>query len=173
MSLRHTFIVGVMCGALTASVTYAEDSAQTLYQDALAKEQALRANPNPPVNEWEPVIRAYEAVVRRYPASAYSDNALWQAAGLARDLSAHTGDLRDQYRAARLLRTLVSEYPSSKLVPAAVVEITRLAGSGLGAVPARRQPADTTSSPAPPNPVSEPAASAMRRAAPVVIRAIN
>jgi len=173
MSLRHTFIVGVMCGALTASVTYAEDSAQTPYQDALAKEQALRANPNPPVNEWESVIRAYEAVVRRYPASAYSDNALWQAAGLARDLSAHTGDVRDQYRASRLLRTLVSEYPSSKLVPAAVVEITRLAGADLVALPARRQPAETTSTPVPPHSVSEPSASALRRAAPVVIRAIN
>ena len=173
MTLRQTLLVGVTCGTLTASAAYAEDFAQTLYREALAQEQALRASSNPPAGEWESVIRAYEAVVRRYPTSAYSDNALWQAAGLARDRSAETGDSRDRDRASRLLRTLVSEYPSSRLVPASVVEITRLAGAGLSAGPVARQPAEPASSLASPKPVGEPSAPATRRTAPVVIRTVT
>jgi len=38
------------------------------------------------------LLATYEAVVRRYPASSYSDNALWQAAHLAIDAYARFGD---------------------------------------------------------------------------------
>ena len=98
---------------------------------------------------------------------------LFRSAGLARDRSVQTGDVRDRDRASRLLRTMVSDYPSSKLVPAAVVEIARLTGADLGAARAGRRGADTVSSPATPNFNSDLAGSTTRLAPPVVIRAIN
>jgi N-acetylmuramoyl-L-alanine amidase len=154
----------------------AQDSAETLYREALASEQDLRADSNPPTERWLSVIRAYEAIVRRYPASGYSDNALWQAASLARDLYAQNGDFRERDRAARLLRSLVSEYPSSKLVPAAVVEVTRLAGAGIG-------PDATSPSGGEPTPLESPQGLAPRptvpatvpltRSAPIAVRAVT
>lgn len=185
MSTRVAVIIGVLCSAMAVPPARAADSAQELYRDALAKEYALRESANPPPSDWHAVIRAYEAIVRRYPTSGYSDNALWQAAGLARDLFAQTGDSREKDLAARLLRNLVSEYPSSKLVPAAVVDITSLAGAGLGAV-SRPQQAPETASPPTSRPTAPPSASppsagralsgppaSPTRTAPVLVRAIN
>lgn len=179
-------VIGVLCSAIIGPPARAADSAQELYRDALAKEHALRETANPPPSDWHAVIRAYETVVRRYPTSGYSDNALWQAAGLARDLFAQTGDSREKDLAARLLRDLVSEYPSSKLVPAAVVDITSLAGAGLGAASRPPQATETGSPP----PTSRPAAASSgsppyagrtspgppaspTRTAPVLVRAIK
>ena len=172
MTLRLTVVIGVLCCVVTVPPAHAADSAQDLYREALANEQALRAEPSPPLSKWLSAIRAYEAVVRRYPTSGYSDNALWQAAGLARDLFAETGDLHEKDRAATLLRSLVSEYPSSKLVPAAVVEITSLAGAGLATATIPHKAAATAAPPSPSKPVPTPSTS-LTRAAPVVVRAIN
>src|SRR5262249_24887652 len=58
---------------------------------------------------------SYEAVVRRYPASGYSDNALWNAGRLALDAFARFNQPEDQDTGERLLRKLVSMYPTSKL----------------------------------------------------------
>jgi len=175
MSLRLIVVIGVLGSALVAPVARAADSAQDLYREALAKERALRAAANPSPGEWVSAIREYEAVVRRFPTSGFSDNALWQAAGLARDLSAETGDVRQKDRAAKLLRSLVSEYPSSKLVPAAVLEITSLVGAGLGAaaIPPKAAAAATT---LPPPPDSKPAAASpalLAHPTPILVRAIN
>jgi N-acetylmuramoyl-L-alanine amidase len=146
MPVKWIAILTVLCAAGTASVGAAGNSAPADYREALAQEQALHAVPDPPVTQYESAIRAYENIVRRYPTSGYSDNALWQAAGLSRDLFTHTGERRQLERAARFLRALVSEYPASTLVPAAVLEVTRLMGSGApqpsrSAAPVRPPPA--------------------------------
>jgi N-acetylmuramoyl-L-alanine amidase len=127
--LRPVFIAFYLIVA--AVPARAADPAQVPYQEALAKEQALRAAENPTPAEYRAVIRAYETIVRRYPSSAFSDNALWQAAGLARESHAKAQDPQDLERAVRLLRSLVTEYPSSKLVPSAVVEIARMTDTDL------------------------------------------
>jgi N-acetylmuramoyl-L-alanine amidase len=175
MSLRRIVVIGVLGSALVAPVARAADSAQDLYREALAKERALRAAANPSPGEWMSAIREYEAVVRRFPTSGYSDNALWQAAGLARDLFAETGDVREKDRAAKLLRSLVSEYPSSKLVPAAVLEITSLAGTGLGAaaLPPKAAAAATTTSPPPDSKPVAASPALLTHPTPVLVRAIN
>ena len=176
MKLPRTVVIVVLSTVFAMPPARAQDSAETLYREALAHEQDLRADSNPPAERWHAVIRAYEAIVRRYPASGYSDNALWQAASLARDLYAQNGDSRERDRAARLLRNLVSEYPSSKLVPAAVVEVTRLAGAGIG--PDATQP--SAGQPAPPESLQglapRPTVSAtvpLTRSAPVLVQAIT
>jgi N-acetylmuramoyl-L-alanine amidase len=61
-------------------------------------------------------VAAYREVVRRYPTSGYSDNALWQAGCLLLDAYGRFGRVSDREAGERLLRWLQREYPSSRLV---------------------------------------------------------
>ena len=61
------------------------------------------------------VVADYENVVRHYPASGFSDDALWRAATLSRDAFETFQDVRDRSAALRLFQLLASEYPTSKL----------------------------------------------------------
>ena len=55
-----------------------------LYTRALDRERTLRDSAQKPaLKQLRAAVASYEAIVRRYPASGYSDNALWQAANLA------------------------------------------------------------------------------------------
>src|SRR4030095_8124052 len=60
-------------------------------------------------------VTNYEGIVRRFPHSGYSDNALWQGAMLAADAFWQFGDTRDRATALRLFDRLMSEFPSSSL----------------------------------------------------------
>jgi N-acetylmuramoyl-L-alanine amidase len=62
------------------------------------------------------VIAAYDSLVRRYPSSGYSDNALSNGAELAALLFERIGEPRDRATAIRLFERLVSEYPASSLI---------------------------------------------------------
>jgi|SRR5581483_1679246 len=98
----------------------AAQPARLLYQRARAEEQAARAAlaTPAPAESTLPALRraiaAYEAVVRRHPASPYADDALWQGGRLALDAFARFGDSRDARTALRLLRLLASDYPTSR-----------------------------------------------------------
>ena len=91
--------------------------AQGLYTSALARERAVRdAERKPTLKQLRAAAGAYLRVVSRYPRSGYSDNALWQAAGiyaLAYEHFRQDGDRRD---AQRMLDRLRAEYPSSSLI---------------------------------------------------------
>jgi N-acetylmuramoyl-L-alanine amidase len=170
--LNPLFIV--FCLIAAAAPVRAADPAQGSYQEALAKEQALRATVDPTLAEYRTVIRAYESIVRRYPSSAFSDNALWQAAGLSREIYTRTQDPRELERAVRFLRNLVTEYPSSKLVPSAVVEIARMTDTDLPVEP----PPAIVEVVGPiqgsrPQPTPPQAGAVPNRRAPVTIRAIT
>jgi N-acetylmuramoyl-L-alanine amidase len=97
-------------------------TAQALYEEAFAREHALRGDleardASPALaKRLRDIITAYEAVVRRYPRSGYCDDALWQAAGLARDAAERWNQKRDRLAERRLLQWLVSEYPYSRFV---------------------------------------------------------
>lgn len=60
-------------------------------------------------------ITRYENLVRRYPSSGYSDNALFQAADLARLLYAAYGRVGHRTMAGTYVAWLTREYPSSSL----------------------------------------------------------
>ena len=62
--------------------------------------------------------RSTRALVRQYPASGYSDDALWQAGVLALDAFERFGQEREdaRERPSRLLKALVASYPTSSLV---------------------------------------------------------
>jgi len=61
------------------------------------------------------VVNAYNAIARRFPASGYSDNALWQGGNLALLAFQRFGQAADRSTAERLLRRLKEQYPSSSL----------------------------------------------------------
>ena len=113
----------VACGAVLlglAAEAGAGQSVRDRYVSALTQERALRT---PTTEEAPPtlagirtLVRRYEAIVARYPRSGYSDNALWQAAGLALEAFDRFGNEEDRQKGLRLLRALVREYPSSSLV---------------------------------------------------------
>jgi N-acetylmuramoyl-L-alanine amidase len=91
-------------------------SVRTRYTRALAQERTLRDAGNAPtLAQIRRAIAAYEAIVRRYPSSAYCDNALWQGANLSLLAYERYGDATDWQRGRRLLTQLKGQYPSSSL----------------------------------------------------------
>jgi N-acetylmuramoyl-L-alanine amidase len=122
-------------------------SAKTLYTRALARERTLRDAPRKPtLRQLRGAVAAYETIVRRYPGSGYSDNALWQGAILSLLAYDEFGQASDRTTGLRLLARLRKGYPSSSLVARAGV-IIREREAAAAAPPAATRasvsPADT------------------------------
>ncbi|MDP2317943.1 MAG: N-acetylmuramoyl-L-alanine amidase [Acidobacteriota bacterium] len=129
--------------ALVVSVPAVAQTARERYESALERDQKVRvllAGAEVPAREAKAeaakVIAAFEAVVRRYPTSGYSDNALWQAASLADAAYQRFTLADDQAQAIRLYRWLVTEYPTSSLVRRANQQLAQLAKPAPVAAPA-------------------------------------
>ena len=102
-------------GAAGVQVVSAQ-SVRTLYTRALARERTLRdAGSHPSLAQLRRAVASYESLVRRYPSSAYCDNALWQGANLSLLAYERFADATDWQRGRRLLAQLKEEYPSSSL----------------------------------------------------------
>jgi N-acetylmuramoyl-L-alanine amidase len=129
-----TFVIAALVGGiLAAPVTAAAQTARTRYETAQAREAALRqelvteTTPTAKMaSEARAIIAAYESLVRRYPISGYSDNALFNAAGLADVLHERLGQPQDLAAAIRLYRRVGTEYPASSLAKAATTALVRL-----------------------------------------------
>ncbi|MFL6279797.1 MAG: N-acetylmuramoyl-L-alanine amidase [Vicinamibacterales bacterium] len=118
MTLRYSAITLLLACTLAAPVAASGDNAaRTLYERAMSRERDVRSadQEQTTVQELRRVIGAYDLVVRRFPASGYSDNALWQAGNLAWVAFQRFGDTRDRETAIRYLTRLKREYPSSSL----------------------------------------------------------
>lgn len=110
---------------LASAAPAAAQSAPTRYEAAVAREQQIRAS-QPSAGAIRSVIAQYHAIVRRYPRSGYSDNALWNAAGLHFLSLQRHGDEANRREAIRLLEQLRRSYPSGTLarqVPSRIREI--------------------------------------------------
>lgn len=141
-----------MAIALLVSVPAVAQTARQRYESALERDQKVRVllaggtvQAREAKAEAARVIAAFEAVVRRYPTSGYSDNALWQAASLADAAYQKFNHADDQAQAIRLYRRLVAEYPTSSLVRRANQQLAQLAKPAPAAapVPAAPRPAPT------------------------------
>jgi N-acetylmuramoyl-L-alanine amidase len=91
-------------------------------REAEARAAVERVTPGAPTDELDRVVRParrvvtdYEGVVRRFPTSGYSDNALMQAATLSQHLYARFGRAADRVAAQKYFDWLVREYPASPL----------------------------------------------------------
>ena len=102
-------------------------SARERFDTARAREAEVRAAvekvaPVAATDEIDRVVRParrvvtdYEGVVRRFPTSGYSDNALMQAAALSQWLYGRFGRAADRVAAEKYYDWLVREYPASPL----------------------------------------------------------
>jgi N-acetylmuramoyl-L-alanine amidase len=111
-----------------APAAFADTADHDAYVAALGHERAVRTTASTAdraayLRDIRAVVTEYQAVVRRFPASGYSDDALWHAGRLALDSYGRFGEARDHDAGVRLLQRLASEYPTStlvKLVPPAL-----------------------------------------------------
>jgi len=141
-SFGRTFLLSVAFSAVLAA-----QSAESLYTGMMEREAELRKaldlapqlRAQPPGEASAALLRrvratvaAYEDVVKRYPRSGYSDNALWQAALLSADAFWQFGDTRDRATALRLFDRLQAEFPTSSLVPQVAGHTNRLNGAITG-----------------------------------------
>ena len=115
--LRHVWpLIAVL--SLTADslmVTLrAEAEPEALYTAALADERGLRQpGLRPSLNDLRAAISQYEAIVRRFPLSAFDDHSLWQGAGLALEAYDRYRQPQDLETGVRLLRLLAHNHPAS------------------------------------------------------------
>jgi N-acetylmuramoyl-L-alanine amidase len=142
LRLRPIALVGVFLAGLAAAGQAAPQTARDLYATALSRDQALKAGRTPTLADYRAAISAYDAVVRKYPASGYADNALWQGAALALEAFERFGAERDQATARRLLELLGDQYRFSPLSAKARDALKRM---------------DTTKAPPPPAEAPPPA----------------
>ncbi len=169
MTRARILLLGGLAGlcVLRGVTVIAAPPVAAMYVDTMAREKAIRvalADPDAPLKleEVRAVVRAYEAIVAQYPASGYSDNALWQAGHLALDAFWRFGQAQDKDTCVRLLQRLVAAYPTSKLTKQVPAELRQAAVAGPRAatatVPAP-EPSPATASAtdarvAPPRPAS-------------------
>jgi N-acetylmuramoyl-L-alanine amidase len=134
--------------------------APTLYERTFEREESARASAAATADSLRAIARSYEAIVRRYPTSGYSDNALWQAAGLMKLAFDKTGDDADRQSAERLLTWLRREYPSSSLARKADAQLRELSGptSAPAAEPSPPAASAATTTPPDAQPAAPPAA---------------
>ncbi len=151
---RVTFVlVAVLLGA--APLAYAQPP-RDLYTRALGLDRGVRdARQTPTLRQIRAAVAAYERVVRRYPASGYADNALWQGAELSRLAWERFGNDADRKTGVRLLRLLESGYPSSSLLAGAEQALARFE-TIKAAPPAAPLPAPPQVLPASTRPAAKP-----------------
>ncbi len=131
MTFTHGAMLLLTLTLGSAPAFAAGPSPRALYARTLEREATLRSGGAATPTQVHNVIAAYETLVRKYPASGYSDNALWQAANLALMAAQQYAQDADTRTAVRLLSQLKTQYPSSSLARRAQ-ELLR----GLEAAPA-------------------------------------
>lgn len=108
---------------LSVSAEAAAQTARERYDAAVQREEKVRAvladATMPAADMLAQVAQsmtAFEMVVRRFPTSGYSDNALFQAAGLADAAFEKFNRPEHRERALRYYKWLVEQYPTSSFV---------------------------------------------------------
>ena len=117
MTLKRIAACVVWIAMLAPSAPAFAQSAKVLYTRALGQERAVRdASTRATLQQLRAAVAMYERFVRRYPASGYTDNALWQGGNLALLAHERFGQASDRRTAQRMLEDLRKRFPSSSLV---------------------------------------------------------
>ena len=163
----------------------AQGADRDLYAAARALEQTARlslddqgAQAERSLDDVHTAVAAYLLVPKRFPASSYSDDALWKAGQLSLDAFARFGRTGDRDAGQRLLKRLATGYPGSKLAKQVPVALAGAAPAVAAPAPAAAAvvPPPAAEPPPAPAPVATapgptPAASAAPAAAPAASRA--
>jgi hypothetical protein len=178
-------LITVAVAAASPAPASAQDADRDLYAAARALEQTARVSLDDPgaqaersLDDVHTAVAAYLVVPKRYPASSYSDDALWKASQLSMDAFARFGRTGDRDAGQRLLKRLATGYPSSKLakqVPAALAGAPPPTAAPPGAAAAAAGPAAVVVPPPatepPPRPAPVATAPATAPSAPAASRA--
>src|SRR3954468_8702106 len=113
----RTGLIFVFFVSFVSFVFAAATAPREMYVEAMARERDVRAalaaeTPAATIADVRELVADYLDIVRTYPASGYSDNALWQAARLSIEAFLRFGREQDKTTAVRLLRRLSTEYPT-------------------------------------------------------------
>jgi N-acetylmuramoyl-L-alanine amidase len=178
--LLTAFAVWLSVCAGSSAQTTAPQTAKARFEAATAKDEKVRVlltnftDKTPPadlVTQVSQVMTSFEAIVRRFPASGYADNALWHAASLADAAYQRFNRGEDRDKATKLYRWLVQEYPASPLVKQANAKIATLTRAAIPttapavpAPPVPNLPAAAAPLPVPAAPTIAPSAPAAERA---------
>ncbi len=120
----------------------AAQSAETLYTRALARERGLRDDGRTAtLKQLRAAVSLYENLVHKFPASPYSDNALWQGGNLALLAYDEYKQASDKKTGLRLLGLLRSQYPSSSLVARATAIVRQRERGASATAPVATPPA--------------------------------
>ena len=136
-SHRYSVFRIASAAALAAAVLLLATSAQaqtastaaSAYERAQEQEREVLGAATPSAEALRKAARAYEAIAYRYPVSGYSDNALWQAAGLLERVFGLSGLDRDREALGKDLAWLQKEYPHSPFLKQASAKLAALASS--------------------------------------------
>ncbi len=145
---KQPFVTGAVTAMLAVAAVCAAprpadaQPARTMYTAALSRERGVRdAERKPTLKQLRAAASAYVRVVSRHPRSGYSDNSLWQAAGLYALAYERFRQESDRREAQRMLDRLRAEYPSSSLISRAGEFTSILAARpAVGATAGRRTP---------------------------------
>jgi N-acetylmuramoyl-L-alanine amidase len=173
MTLRTRATLAAAILLLSLPATAAAQSARNMYSQALARERAVRsAAAAPSLTQIRAAVAAYERIVRRFPRSGYSDNALWQGGNLALLAYERFGETRDRQTGTRLLKQLKAGYPSSSLVRQVDDVLAGMEAPATGRVAARRTAARASTREAE-SPVGTSSRETSPSGTPVTIRSIT
>ena len=116
--VRRAVCAAAVALAVAGSANVAGASARSDYERLVARVEALRLDgPRPtPRPQLRRIVADAETIARRYAASGYADNALWQAATVALASYRVYRQPADRTLGVQFLDTLVRRYPSSSLV---------------------------------------------------------
>ena len=133
-AFRRTLVVGAI--SFVSATTFAQGSnTAKLLREAEGRESALRTeietrkagSPATPLLERaRTLIKAYEDISRLFPASPYSDDALWHGGLLAADAFWEFGQADERVTALRLLKLIPARFPTSSLVKQVAPLVERL-----------------------------------------------
>lgn len=164
LSLRAAAISAVVCLAAWPESAAAQPP-RARYEAARALEATARAAMQGAPDDGAPAARQnaiaaaqraitnYENLVRRYPSSGYCDNALYQAADLARALYAAYGRVSHRTMVGTYVAWLTREYPSSSLRTGARAMLRAVEAERESRLARRAAPPRPAAAPAPPTPV--------------------
>ena len=140
-----------LCGFFLTVTAAAAPPVRSMYADATVREVKVRTALSAPdaqpavLTEVHAVVAKYEAIVQRYPGSAYSDDALWLAGRLSLDAFARFGQASDREAGIKLLKRLTATFPTSRLAKLVPEQLARADADG----PAVRDEVVSSTSPRP------------------------
>jgi N-acetylmuramoyl-L-alanine amidase len=176
-ALAVAFVAAALAPVLLAQTSQPE----RLYNEAVAREgllrremEAYRANTSPEslLRRIRVLSTSYADMARLFPASGYSDNALFQGAVLSADAFWQFGEAEDRSRALELFGAVTARFPSSSLLKQVPAHVKRLTDARAGTAPSV-VPAAITPAARPAAKLPLPPAPPARLLAPAVLKAIR